>query len=210
MSPSPAQTLLQYFADPMCSWCWGFAPVIEQIKARYQDHCRVALIMGGLRPGNERPLDKAGREELLHHWHQVAQTTGQSFAFEGALPVGFIYDTEPACRAVVTMGERNPPQVFAYFKSIQEAFYLQQQDVTAEQTLLALAEPFDTQPHVFLERFHSEALIEKTRAHFNKTRRYGVRGFPTLVLQQEQRYYLICSGYRSFEQIRLELDALLR
>ena len=22
-----------YFADPMCSWCWGFAPVIEKIAA---------------------------------------------------------------------------------------------------------------------------------------------------------------------------------
>jgi len=22
---------LVYFADPMCSWCWGFAPAIEAL-----------------------------------------------------------------------------------------------------------------------------------------------------------------------------------
>ncbi|MDB5418474.1 MAG: dithiol-disulfide isomerase, partial [Phenylobacterium sp.] len=23
---------LIYFADPMCSWCYGFSPVIEEIR----------------------------------------------------------------------------------------------------------------------------------------------------------------------------------
>ncbi|MCH7478788.1 MAG: DsbA family protein, partial [SAR324 cluster bacterium] len=22
---------LYYFGDPMCSWCWGFKPVLEQV-----------------------------------------------------------------------------------------------------------------------------------------------------------------------------------
>ena len=23
---------LYYVADPMCSWCWGFQPVLEKVK----------------------------------------------------------------------------------------------------------------------------------------------------------------------------------
>ncbi|MDH5427723.1 MAG: DsbA family protein, partial [Nitrospirota bacterium] len=31
MSPT-----LIYVADPMCSWCWGFSPVLEEIRRLYQ------------------------------------------------------------------------------------------------------------------------------------------------------------------------------
>jgi protein-disulfide isomerase-like protein with CxxC motif len=34
MSPS---RVLWYFADPMCSWCWGFSPVIGAIKETYSE-----------------------------------------------------------------------------------------------------------------------------------------------------------------------------
>ena len=26
-----------YFADPMCSWCYGFSPVMRQLRGRYGD-----------------------------------------------------------------------------------------------------------------------------------------------------------------------------
>ncbi len=26
---------LVYVADPMCSWCWGFSPVIDAIRERF-------------------------------------------------------------------------------------------------------------------------------------------------------------------------------
>ena len=45
-----------YFADPMCSWCWGFAPVIEQtLRRRYGEAIPVRLVLGGLRPGPPSP-----------------------------------------------------------------------------------------------------------------------------------------------------------
>ena len=26
-----------YFADPMCSWCYGFSPTVELLRRRYGD-----------------------------------------------------------------------------------------------------------------------------------------------------------------------------
>ena len=40
---------LYYIADPMCSWCYGFAGVIQGIHAQYQDRMDISLIVGGLR-----------------------------------------------------------------------------------------------------------------------------------------------------------------
>jgi len=94
---------LIYFADPMCSWCWGFAPVIEAIRQRFGDALPIRLMMGGLRPGTTKPLDEAGKRTIREHWEHVHEATGQPFDFRFFEREGFIYDTEPASRAVVVV-----------------------------------------------------------------------------------------------------------
>jgi len=201
--------ILWYFADPMCSWCWGFAPVIGAIKETYSDRLKVALLLGGLRPGTTEPMTAALREEILHHWHEVHRRTGQSFTFDDAMPVGFVYDTEPPSRAVIAVAEIKPEETFPYFKSVQAAFYAHRQDVTRTQTLAALAEAHHITSPQFLERFHSDAVKAKTRRHFQQTQQAGVRGFPTVVLQNAQGRTLLTHGYRPFEALQPDIEAWL-
>jgi putative protein-disulfide isomerase len=203
------QRVLWYFADPMCSWCWGFAPVMSAIKEAYAERLRIALVLGGLRPGTTEPVTPQFREEILHHWREVQRMSGQTFLFEGALPDGFVYDTEPPSRAVVTVAEFHPQATFAYFKSVQAAFYAQGQDVTQAQTLAALAQPYGITAAQFLERFDSGEVRTRTRRHFEVTRQSGVRGFPTAVLQGESGHRLLTDGYRPFEELRRQIDAWL-
>jgi putative protein-disulfide isomerase len=203
------QRILWYFADPMCSWCWGFAPVISAIKDTYDDRIKIALMLGGLRPGTTEPVTPKFREETLHHWQDVQRMTGQPFAFEGAMPEGFVYDTEPPCRAVITVAELDPDNIFYYFKSVQEAFYAKRQNVTESDTLATLAEQFQIEAVKFLERFHSEDVRKKTQKHFQITRDSGVRGFPTIVLQNEKSGTVLTNGYRSFDELRPSIDAWL-
>lgn len=201
--------ILHYYADPMCSWCWGFAPVMSQIKTAYADRIKIALTMGGLRPGTSETVTPQFRAEILRHWREVQDFTGQSFVFEGAMPEGFIYDTEPASRAVIVVAGLNPAATFAYLKSIQAAFYLQKQNITQADILATLAESFEIKPEDFLAQFDSEEIKKKTHAHFVQARQAGVRGFPTLILQAQSDSKLLANGYRSFEQLCPEIDAWL-
>lgn len=203
------QRVLWYFADPMCSWCWGFAPVMSAIKETYADRLRIALVLGGLRPGTTEPVTPQFRDETLHHWRDVQRMTGQAFLFEGALPDGFVYDTEPPSRAVITVAEFDPEATFPYFKSVQAAFYAHGQDVTQPDTLAALAQPYGVAAAQFIERFNSEDARTRTRTHFEVTRQTGVRGFPTAVLQGESGHQLLTNGYRAFEELRPQIDAWL-
>ena len=41
-----AQRHLVYFADPMCSWCWGFEPVISGLVDHFGERLPVTLIIG--------------------------------------------------------------------------------------------------------------------------------------------------------------------
>lgn len=200
--------ILWYVADPMCSWCWGFSPVIEAVRAQYRDRLKIALVLGGLRH-ETTPVTAAQRDEILHHWHAVHARTGQPFRFEGALPEGFVYDTEPACRAVATMGGIDPTQVFPLFRAIQTAFYAEGRDVTRADVLAELAAALGVDPAVFLQAFESDDARARTQAHFRQARQAGVRGFPALVLQQDAQLRPVSAGCQPLDQVQAAIDRFL-
>jgi len=203
------QRILWYFADPMCSWCWGFAPVISAIKETYAEQMKIALMLGGLRPGTIEPMTPQSRAEILHHWQDVHRMTGQPFTFEGALPEGFVYDTEPVCYAVIAVAAIDAETTFDYFKRVQAAFYAHGRDVTRPETLAALAWEQDIDGDLFLERFDSEDVRQLTRKHFEVTRQAGVRGFPTVLLQNDGDGTLLTNGYRPLAELQPEIEKWL-
>jgi len=193
----------------MCSWCWGFAPVIEAVRDANRDRFRVALLLGGLRPGTTEPVTDRFREEILHHWQQVQARTGQPFRFEGALPEGFVYDTEPASRAVVAAAELDAGKTYPMFKAIQQAFYAEGVDVTAPDNLARIAASLGLDASAFRASFDADLTLEKTRTSFLRARQWGVRGFPSLVLQHGQGRQLLAQGYLSEDELGSRIEAAL-
>lgn len=203
------KTLL-YIADPMCSWCWGFMPVIEKIRDEYSGRLKLELLMGGLRPGTKNTMPPAQRQEILHHWEAVNQMTGQSFRFEGALPEGFIYDTQPASRGVIAASLINPESAFPFFRAVQSAFYAEQQNVTDPVVLAELAGSAGLGMRHFIETFESELARNLTLEHFHRARRLGVSGFPTVIMVEEGAdYRFLTRGYSPFQRLRPTLEEWL-
>ena len=200
--------ILWYFADPMCSWCWGFSPVIETLREEYRDRMKIALVLGGLRH-ETASMTAAGRTEILHHWREVHARTGQPFRFEHALPEGFVYDTEPACRAVAAVGGLDPALIFPLFKAIQNAFYAGGHDVTQPGVLADLAAELGVDRYAFLPAFDSDAARAKTQAHFKQTRQAGVRGFPALILQQDTQLTPVSSGCQPLDTVRAAIETCI-
>ena len=58
-----------FVVDPMCSWCWGFAPVMEALYK--SDSYRCSLVVGGLRTKGEMRWDESSKRYLQGHWEQV-------------------------------------------------------------------------------------------------------------------------------------------
>ena len=117
-----------YFADPMCSWCWGFAPVIERLNAAYGEALPIRLVMGGLRPGTEQVMTEAAKQSTRTHWEHVTEASGQPFNYAFFDRQDFVYDTDPAARATVLVRKRRPEKALAFLERTQRAFYAENQD----------------------------------------------------------------------------------
>jgi putative protein-disulfide isomerase len=196
------KTTLWYFADPMCSWCWGFTTVLEDLEEAFKDRLQTRLVMGGLRPGAKSPISEKLREEIKHHWREVSKWTGQVINHDHAMPEGFVYDTEPPSRAVVAVSGILPGAERPYFKLVQAAFYMEGRDVTKPEVLADLAEAAGFERGRFLEAFDSEAAREGTIAGFHLSRNWGVTGFPTVILQKGENLARLTTGYRPFEDLK--------
>ena len=203
---------LVYFADPMCSWCWGFAPAIDAIATRHPD-LPIRLVLGGLRPFNDKPMDAAAKAEIRRHWEHVATASGQPFDYGFFERTGFVYDTEPAARAVVAARRLDPGRTFKLNRRIARAFYAENRDVTDPVVLAALAQEEGLDAERFAAVFAEAATREETLADFAVTKASGVTGFPTLVAGPVERdggrFEAIALGFLPVDQVLARVDEFL-
>ncbi|HHX34958.1 MAG TPA: DsbA family protein [Gammaproteobacteria bacterium] len=192
-------TQLIYIVDPMCSWCWGFNPVMQQLHQQAQmAGVNVTLRVGGLRTGEQAVLDEQKRTYILQHWRAVAQATGQPFNFTEALPSGFLYDTEPACRALMVARELDETRLFKFLDSMQRAFYQDAQDITQAHILRDLAVQAGYASEAFCQAFDAPQSYAATQAEFAWVKNLAVSGFPTVLAQHQQQYALLTNGYQPY------------
>lgn len=201
-SPAPDQKQMLYFADPMCSWCWGFSPVIMAIAETHGEKLPIRPMMGGLRPGTDKAMDESDKSEIRSHWEHVQSGTGQKFDFDFFERDGFVYDTEPACRAVVTARARGSVQGLAMLARLHRAFYAENQDITDADVVAKLALEEGLDDGDFSEIFASETAKQVTEADFQIAQRLDIRGFPTLLAGTEQEgFALVTNGYQPLEAL---------
>ncbi|HQT79111.1 MAG TPA: DsbA family protein [Rhodopila sp.] len=172
---------LVYFADPMCSWCWGFSPVIEAIERDFGSTLPIRLVLGGLRPGTTEPMTDDGKSEIRSHWEHVHEASGQPFDMEFFARDGFVYDTEPCSRAVVVMRRAGMPAALAGLRRIHTAFYAENRDVTQLEELTAIAVELGFPEAGFRSAWNSDEAKLETQRDFALSQASGIRGFPTLI-----------------------------
>ena len=196
-------------ADPMCSWCWGFAPEVHKLRAAAAGRAEVRVIVGGLRPGTVEVMDDAMKGYIRHHWEEVAAKTGQPFTYGLFDRDDFIYDTEPGCRAVVTARGLRPGADLDMLDALHAAFYAENRDLTDTDVLADVAEGIGLDRQGFLDALTSPALFEQTQKDFHLAREMGVTGFPTVVCAEDGQFAFLTLGYRPYDAFAPLLDEWL-
>jgi putative protein-disulfide isomerase len=207
---------LIFVGDPMCSWCYGFGKELADLMALHPA-LPLDIVVGGVRAGATDVLDDAGKQFRLGHWARVEAASGVPFnraAFTARR--GFVYDTEPICRAVVA-ARRLAPQadLLAVFRALQVAFYVDGLDTTDGRILAAVAAAaLRAQGHdVGADAVHAAWLapetIAATQADFRRARALGVRSFPALLLETPEGIHEVSPGYAHTAALDQRLHTLL-
>lgn len=200
---------LIYFGDPMCSWCWGIVNALDELRTAFSQELSFEIVMGGLRPGGGDPWNKQMKEFLRNHWEHVTAASGQKFNYGLLEKESFNYDTEPSCRAVVVARALKPEIEFEFFKAVQHKFYVENEDPAEEEFYRTICEKFSIPFNQFSTLFESDEFKEIVTKDFNKSRQYGVRGFPSVVFENHDKATMITNGFASFEQMAQKVNALL-
>ena len=192
-------TQLIYFGDPMCSWCYGFGPQLDEVKEAFPN-LSFRIVMGGLRPYGKETMAEL-KDFLEHHWDEIKEKTGKPFKKDILENSDLIYDTEPASRAVVTFRTFLPDQEIDFFHGVQKSFYAQNKDPHSMETYTELAKDFGVDPADFAERWSGTEMEKATLSEFQFSGSMGIRGFPSIVLKIGEQYYMVANGYTEAERV---------
>lgn len=198
-----------YAGDPMCSWCYGFSPALEQAMHEYE--VPFIPVMGGLRPGaNSEAMDDRLSRFLEHHWKQVEKLTGRPFDYSILSRRDFRYDTEPSCRAVVAVREMRTDLAFPFYFALQSAFYARAENPTDEQTFIRIAQELGIDADAFVQAYHSEENAYETKQDFQLCHALQITGFPALMYIENRVAWPIAKGYRDLDDLRAAIDHTLK
>lgn len=198
-----------YVGDPMCSWCWGISPQLNALK-RYgeQEGIPFDIVMGGLRPGGGDEWNPKFQSFLKHHWEEVNKRSGQPFNFDLLAKDYFNYDTEPACRAVVTARSIAPEKAVQFYELVQHSFYVKSKDPKELEFYQSICDELSLDYQEFSKKFNSEEMIAATQNDFLQNRQWGVRGFPTVIYKKNDQLHLIARGYADYAAMKQAIERI--
>ena len=199
---------VRYIGDPMCSWCWGISPTVGAGEAFCEAQgIEFSITMGGLRAGGGDPWNAAFKDFLRKEWRHIAQATGQPFGFTLLEAPHFDYDTEPACRAVATVKllqarNRLPGSAaLKFFSAVQRKFYVEGQDPKVTDFYASICASLALDFDEFRAVFDSPEGQQAVQQEFVRCRQWGVRSFPTLLLEHGGKTEPLAEGFVTAEQL---------
>ena len=202
--------VLHYIADPMCSWCWGFQPVLQAVKAALPEGVGMRYVMGGLARDTDEPMSEEVRAYVQNAWREVSAQTGARFNWDFWTRCQPRRSTYPACRGVLCAAAQRAEVGPAYFEAVQRAYYVEARNPSDADTLSALAGEIGLDAARFAKDLVSPEIDARLQADFAVRRRLGVRSFPSLILERGEVRTPMVIGYDDAQTVLARLDAALK
>ncbi len=199
---------LFYFHDPMCSWCWAYRPVSEQLFRDLPGHIKRTNVLGGLAADSDEPMPLSQQQTIAGYWQEIHEKLGTQFNFDFWTSNIPRRSTYPACRAVLAAARQaaEHPMIDA----IQQAYYLRAKNPSNEATLVELAKDVGIDTRQFALDIRSQEIAAELRRQIAFSRTAPISGFPSLAIEIAGQLHAVRLDYESAETTLSHLDLLLR
>lgn len=202
---------LIYIYDPICGWCYGFTPVIQQIQAQFKNEISVEVLSGGmLLSANRRPAS-AMFNYIKEAHKQVEATTGITFGqpfLEQYLRSDDVMDSEKPSIALTVFKHYQPENAVNFAHDMQVALNLEGKSLNDDQTYRELLEKYNIPADQFLQHMQEDDNKYATHQEFNIVQQWGITGFPAAILEKDEQLYLIARGFTPMDKLLQVIDEI--
>jgi len=150
------------------------------------DNVKTQYVLGGLAPDSHEPMPVSMQHMLQQTWQRIETTIpGTKFNYDFWQLNKPRRSTYPSCRAVIAAKAQNDQFEEPMISAIQHAYYLNAQNPSDDDVLIALAKGIGCDATQFKESLNSEETHRELRNHLMLASKIGARGFPSLFIATE-------------------------
>jgi len=207
---------LTYLFDPLCGWCYGASPAIQQLGQH--PTIRLELAPTGLFAGvGGRTLDAAFAEYAWSNDQRIEKLTGQRFSEDYRTQVlgqhGSRFDSATTTLALTAVALTAPERELEALKVLQEARYIHAQDTGSVPVVTQLLHGMGLGAAAERLAAGDAALQAANAARIQKAqslmRTFGAQGVPALLVTDDNGSRLLRGNalYGSFDVLRSHIAA---
>ncbi|MEQ6854252.1 DsbA family protein [Lysinibacillus capsici] len=192
-----------YVTDPICSHCWALEPVLRRFIEQYGHYFNFHTIMGGLleKWGNG-PVDPAngisGPADVVGHWREVGEN--YRMPIDGTVMMkNPVQSSYPPSRVFkVIQKNQHDAIAFEYLRRAREALFVFNQNIADTSVMIDIVNRLGLDGAAIVNESEQTSGQQLLNEDFDLARNLGVRGFPTIIMMNEDHKGLKIVGGRPF------------
>ena len=202
-------TTLYYIHDPMCSWCWAFRPVWQQLQQQLPASLNIIYLLGGLAADSHSPMPASMQQEIQQHWRTIQQRVpGSMFNFDFWTQCQPRRSTYPACRAVIAARKQGAQYEQAIIDAIQTAYYLEARNPSDDSTLMNLAMQLHLHNDQFRSALHAPETQTRLLQEIRQAQQMQAYAMPSLILHKNGINHPIAIDYNHANNMLEKIHAV--
>lgn len=205
---------LYYVTDPICSHCWALEPTLRRFMKQYGQYVNFKTVMGGLlEKWHGGPVDPAngihGPADVAGHWREV----GEHFRMpiDGSLMIDNpVQSSFPPSRVYkIIQKHHGEEKAFEYLRRAREDLFAFNKNIGEPSVLIEIVNEIGLDGEAIVKEADGKTGHDLLNEDFALTRNLGARGFPTIIMVNEENKGVKIVGGRPFENYVAGLTQVL-
>ena len=209
-----AKNTLIYIFEPLDGWCYGFGPIIQKLQDKYAQSFDFDILSAGLIVGNRiGPL--ANVAGFIKQVYKVVEQNsevkfGSKFINETLAAGKVTFSSLEPSKALTIFKQFQPEKAIVFSHDIQKLIFSDGIDPVQISAYLPLFERYGISKDEVLPLFALRGQEQETINEFGQVHRWGIKDFPTVILQMEDgKAFVISSGFTSFPEMEKRIQPYL-
>jgi putative protein-disulfide isomerase len=193
-----------YVTDPICSHCWAIEPVLRRFKEQYGHYFNFHPVMGGLlEKWHDGPIDPANGiykpADVAPHWREVGEHS--RMPIDGSLMIDNpVQSSFPPSRVYkVIQKYHNDALAYEFLRRAREELFPFNQNISDSSVMIEIVNKLGLDGEAIVNEAEQPAGQQLLNEDFALARSLGARGFPTIIMINEENKGVKIVGGRPFD-----------